>query len=64
MLTNSFRCHTCKKDARKSFPCHTSEKAGGWAMIIVNDNHLILDGCRRAEDYKRPKVLTRVAKIR
>ena len=27
--TNSFRCHTCKSDARKSFPCHTSKKAGG-----------------------------------
>ena len=29
MPTNSFRCHTCKSDARKSFPCHTSKKAGG-----------------------------------
>src|SRR5712671_607182 len=27
--TNSFRCHTCKSDARKSFPCHTSKKTGG-----------------------------------
>jgi hypothetical protein len=27
--TNSFRCHTCKSDARKSFPCHTSKKARG-----------------------------------
>jgi len=62
MLTNSLRCHTCKKAARKSFPCHTSKKAGGVATIIVNRNHS-LDGCRPAEEYKRPKVLTRIANI-
>jgi hypothetical protein len=32
-------------------------------MITVNHTHRILDGCWRAEDYKRPKVLTRIANI-
>jgi hypothetical protein len=31
-------------------------------MIIVNRNHS-LDGNRRAEEYKRPKVHTRIANI-
>jgi hypothetical protein len=31
-------------------------------MIIVNRNHS-LDGNRRAEDYKRPKVHARIANI-
>jgi hypothetical protein len=27
--------HT-KSTSRKSFPCHTSEKTGGWGLIMVN----------------------------
>src|SRR6266852_359667 len=33
-LANPFACHTCRIDARKSFPCHTYE--GGWGPIMVN----------------------------
>ena len=44
------------------FPATHPKKPGG-AMIIVNHTHRILDDCWRAEDYKRPKVLTRIANI-
>jgi hypothetical protein len=37
---NPFGCHTYRIAFRKFFPCHTSEKQGGWGLgsNIVNPN--------------------------
>jgi len=54
MLTNSLRCHTCKKAARKSFPCHTSKKAGGWPRLLLTAiTHLTDAGRQRSISAQR-----------
>jgi hypothetical protein len=41
---NFFPCHTYKIASRKSFPCHTSEKTGGWGQLWLTSK-LFLSAC-------------------